>query len=49
MLADAAEEGTIRHNPAAGVRIPSTAKATERKRKSLTDDEVDAAQGRAYE
>jgi integrase len=41
MLADAAEEGTIRHNPAAGVRIPSTAKATEQKRKSLTDSEVD--------
>jgi len=41
MLADAAEEGTIRHNPAAGVRIPSTARATEQKRKSLTDDEVD--------
>ena len=41
MLADAAEEGTIRHNPAAGVRIPSTAKAPEQKRKSLTDDEVE--------
>jgi integrase len=41
MLADAAEEGTIRHNPAAGVRIPSTAKRTEPKRKSLTDDEVE--------
>ena len=41
MLADAAEEGTIRHNPAAGVRIPSTAKPTEQKRKALTDVEVD--------
>jgi integrase len=41
MLADAAEEGTIRHNPAAGVRIPSTAKASEVRRKALTDAEVD--------
>ena len=41
MLADAAEEGTIRGNPAAGVRIPATAKGTEQKRKALTDDEVE--------
>lgn len=41
MLADAAEEGTIRHNPAAGVRIPSNAKPPERKRRALTEDEVD--------
>lgn len=42
MLADAAEEGTIRSNPAAGVRIPATAKVTEPKRKSLSDEEVDS-------
>jgi integrase len=41
MLADAAEDGTIRSNPAVGVRIPSTARATEPKRKALADDEVD--------
>ena len=41
MLADAAEEGAIRSNPAAGVRIPATHKATEQKRKALTHEEVD--------
>jgi integrase len=41
MLADAAEEGVIRSNPAAGVRIPANARAPEaNRRKSLTDDEV---------
>jgi integrase len=41
MLADAAEEGTIRSNPAAGVRIPATARATDLKPKALSDSEVD--------
>jgi hypothetical protein len=38
MLAEAAEEGKIRHNPAAGVRIPANAKAPDpTTRKALTD------------
>jgi integrase len=36
MLADAAEEGIIRANPAAGVRIPSNARQPEAKEKALT-------------
>jgi integrase len=41
MLADAADDGLIRHNPAAGVRIPNTAKHSEPKEKALTLEEVD--------
>ncbi|MFN8224252.1 MAG: site-specific integrase [Gaiellales bacterium] len=41
MLADAAEDGLIRSNPAAGVRIPNTAKHAEPKAKALTLEEVD--------
>ena len=41
MLADAAEDGLIRSNPAAGVRIPNTAKPVEPKAKALTLEEVD--------
>jgi integrase len=40
MLADATEEGTIRSNPAAGVRVPATTKVAEPKQKALSDDEV---------
>ena len=41
MLADAAEDGLIRHNPAAGVRIPNTAKHVEPKQKALALEEVE--------
>jgi integrase len=40
MLAEASEEGLIRSNPAAGVRVPSLAKTAEQKDKALTVDEV---------
>lgn len=40
LLADAAEEGLIRHNPAAGVRVPSSAPVAARKDKALTAAEV---------
>jgi integrase len=39
MLADATEDGLIRFNPAAGVRIPSNAKQPDERRKNLTEDE----------
>jgi integrase len=40
MLADAAEDGIIRSNPAAGVRIPSGARRADGRRKQLTPDEL---------
>jgi integrase len=40
MLADAAEDGIIRSNPAAGVRIPSVARRPDGRRKHLTPDEL---------
>ena len=40
MLADAAEDGLIRSNPAAGVRIPAGTKTIEPRRKELTENEV---------
>ena len=45
MLADASEDGLIRHNPAAGVRVPSSAKTTEPKVKALTIAEVERLRG----
>lgn len=41
MLADAAEDGIIRGNPAAGVRIPSNAKQPEDKPKALTSAQLE--------
>ena len=41
MLADASEDGLIRHNPAAGVRVPSSARNAEPKMKALTMEEVE--------
>jgi len=41
MLADAAEDGLIRFNPAAGVRVPSTAKQPDDRRKVLTRAELE--------
>src|SRR5215211_4103254 len=42
MLATAAEEGAIRFNPAAGVRVPAAATRLEPTRKDLTPEEVEA-------
>lgn len=42
MLADAAEDGLIRSNPAAGVRVPSNAKGADDRPKVLTEREVQA-------
>jgi integrase len=41
MLADAAEDGLLRFNPAAGVRIPAGARRPEPKRKDLTSAELE--------
>jgi integrase len=41
MFADAAEDGIIRANPAAGVRIPSGARRADTRRKQLTPDELE--------
>lgn len=41
LLADANEDGLIRMNPAAGIRIPTTTKKVEPRRKDLTDNEVE--------
>ena len=42
MLADAAEDGLIRSNPAAGVRVPANAKPADARPKVLTEREVQA-------
>ena len=39
LLATAAEDGMIRFNPAAGVRVPANAKEPEQKRKNLLEEE----------
>ncbi len=41
MLADAAEDGLIRANPAVGVRVPVTAKPLDDRRRELTEHEVE--------
>jgi integrase len=41
MLADAAEDGLLRSNPAAGVRIPAGAKQADEKPKALTSIELE--------
>jgi integrase len=41
MLADAAEDGITRYNPAAGVRVPATARRPEARRKPLTPAELE--------
>src|SRR3954471_9711141 len=45
MLADAAEDGIIRSNPAAGVRIPSNARQPEVKEKALTTVQLERLRG----